>query len=168
MGCTKVIAVDVEDEKIELAKTLGASYGINGMKEDAVQAVKELTGGEGVDIAIEFAGNKITHVQAVAACRKNGEVVYGGITYDDVAFPNKVISAILRGELTIHGSWNSSVNPLPVNEWMSALEYMNLGKIRVEPLITHRVRLEDCKEIFDMMYKRTETFTKVLFQPELR
>ena len=102
----------------------------------------------------------------MAACKKNGEVVYGGITYDDVAYPNKAISSILRGELTIHGSWNSSINPLPINEWQSALEYMNLGKINVEPLITHRVRLEDCKEVFDMMYNRSEVFTKVLFQPE--
>lgn len=167
LGCTRVIAVDVADEKLRLAKELGATDGINGMKVDAVKAVKELTGGEGVDIAIEFAGNKITHVQAVEACKKNGEVVYGGITYDDVAFPNKAIAAILRGELTIHGSWNSSINPLPINEWMSGLEYMNLGKIIVEPLITHRVRLEDCKEVFDMMFNRTEVFTKVLFLPEL-
>ena len=110
LGCTKVIAVDVADDKLALAKRLGATAGVNGMKTDAVAAIKELTGGEGVDIAIEFAGNKITHVQAVASCKKNGEVVYGGITYDDVTYPNKVIQAILRGELTIHGSWNSSIN----------------------------------------------------------
>lgn len=100
LGCTKVIAVDVADDKLALAKRLGATAGVNGMKTDAVAAIKELTGGEGVDIAIEFAGNKITHVQAVASCKKNGEVVYGGITYDDVTYPNKVIQAILRGELT--------------------------------------------------------------------
>lgn len=168
LGCTRVIAVDVEDEKLELAKQMGATEGVNGIKTDAVKAIRELTNGEGVDIAIEFAGNKITHVQAVQACRKNGEVVYGGITYDDVTYPNKAIAAILRGELTIHGSWNSSINPLPINEWMSGLEYMNLGKINVEPLITHRVRLEDCKEVFEMMYNRSEVFTKVLFLPELK
>ena len=168
LGCTKVFAVDVADEKLELARRLGATYGINGKDTDAVKAIKESTGGEGVDIAIEFAGSRFTHVQAVASCKKNGEVVYGGITYDDVTYPNSTIAAILRGELTIHGSWNSSINPLPINEWMSALEYMNLGKINVEPLITHKVRLEDCKAVFDMMYNRTEVFTKVLFAPEMQ
>lgn len=167
LGCTKVIAVDVADDKLALAKRLGATAGVNGMKTDAVAAIKELTGGEGVDIAIEFAGNKITHVQAVASCKKNGEVVYGGITYDDVTYPNKVIQAILRGELTIHGSWNSSINPLPINEWKSGLEFMSTGQMNVNPLITHRVRLEDCKEVFEMMYNRTEVFTKVLFKPEM-
>jgi L-iditol 2-dehydrogenase len=167
LGCTKVIAVDVADDKLALAKRLGATAGVNGMKTDAVAAIKELTGGEGVDIAIEFAGNKITHVQAVASCKKNGEVVYGGITYDDVTYPNKVIQAILRGELTIHGSWNSSINPLPINEWKSGLEFMSTGQMNVNPLITHRVRLEDCKEVFEMMFNRTEVFTKVLFKPEM-
>lgn len=70
LGCTKVIAVDVADDKLALAKRLGATAGVNGMKTDAVAAIKELTGGEGVDIAIEFAGNKITHVQAVASARR--------------------------------------------------------------------------------------------------
>ena len=134
LGCTKVIAVDVADDKLALAKRLGATAGVNGMKTDAVQAIRDLTGGEGVDIAIEFAGNKITHVQAVASCKKNGEVVYGGITYDDVTFPNKAIQAILRGELTIHGSWNSSINPLPINEWNSGLEFMSTGQMNVNPL----------------------------------
>ena len=91
LGCTEVIAVDVADDKLMLAKRLGATAGINGRNTDAVKAIKDLTGGEGVDIAIEFAGSKYTHVQAVASCKKNGEVVYGGITYDDVAYPNKVI-----------------------------------------------------------------------------
>ncbi len=167
LGCTTVIAVDVAEDKLRLAKRLGATHGVNGKEGDAVKAIKELTGGEGVDIAIEFAGNKITHVQAVEACKKNGEVVYGGITYDDVTFPNKAIASILRGELKIYGSWNSSINPLPVNEWQSALEFMHSGQINVNPLITHRVRLEECKQVFEMMYNRTEVFTKVLFKPEL-
>lgn len=167
LGCQKVIAIDIADEKLLLAKSLGAAYGINGMKVNAAEAVKELTGGEGVDIAIEFAGSDITHVQAVASCKKNGEVVYGGITYKDVTFPNQVIAGILRGELKIYGSWNSSINPLPINEWKSALDFMNTGQINVGPLITHRVRLEDCARIFDMMYQRKEVFTKVLFKPEL-
>ena len=166
-GAKKVVVFDISNERLELAKRLGATAGVNGMKTDAVAAIKELTGGEGVDIAIEFAGNKITHVQAVASCKKNGEVVYGGITYDDVTYPNKVIQAILRGELTIHGSWNSSINPLPINEWKSGLEFMSTGQMNVNPLITHRVRLEDCKEVFEMMYNRTEVFTKVLFKPEM-
>ena len=60
LGCTRVIAVDVADDKLMLAKRLGATAGVNGSRTDAVQAIKDLTGGEGVDIAIEFAGNKIT------------------------------------------------------------------------------------------------------------
>lgn len=166
LGCTKVIVVDVDDEKLRQAKMLGADDVINGRTEDVIKRIMDMTDGQGTHIAIELAGNKITHVQAVQAVRKNGEVVFCGITYDDVTFPNKAIAAILRGELTIRGSWNSSINPLPINEWESALQFMSSGKIKVSPLITHRFKLEDGPKAFEMMYNRSETFSKVIFLPE--
>jgi len=95
-----------------------------------------------------------------------GKVVYCGISYDDLLLPNQALNAILRGELTILGSWNSSIAPLPINEWESALKFMNSGKIQVKPLISHRVRLEDCQSVFEMMFYKKEVFTKVIFKPE--
>ena len=77
------------------------------------------------------------------------------------------VNKILRGELFVIGSWNSSIAPLPVNEWKSSLDFMDKGKIKVKPLISHRVKLEDCKEVFEMMYYKKEIFNKVLFIPEL-
>jgi len=65
------------------------------------------------------------------------------------------------------GSWNSSIAPFPVNEWKSSLDFMDKRKIIVKPLISHRVKLEDCKEVFEMMYYKKEIFNKVLFIPEL-
>lgn len=167
LGCTKVIAVDIFDEKLELAKTLGADLVINGKTTDVVKAIQNYTGGKGVDIAIELAGSKLTQPQAVLAVSKMGKVVYCGISYDDLLLPNQALNAILRGELAILGSWNSSIAPLPINEWESALKFMNSGKIQVKPLISHRVRLEDCQSVFEMMFYKKEVFTKVMFEPEL-
>jgi len=167
LGCTKVIAVDIFDEKLELAKTLGADLVINGKTTDVVKAIQNYTGGKGVDIAIELAGSKLTQPQAVLAVSKMGKVVYCGISYDDLLLPNQALNAILRGELAILGSWNSSIAPLPINEWESALKFMNSGKIQVKPLISHRVRLEDCQSVFEMMFYKKEVFTKVMFKPEL-
>ena len=165
LGCSDVYVVDVADEKLRLAERLGATKGLNGMTCDPVEEIRALTNG-GVDIAVELAGNKITYVQSLLSLKKFGTAIYCGITYDDILYPNAAITAILRGELTIKGSWNSSLTPLPVNEWKSALEYMQNGAIQVKPLITHRLRLEDGQKAFDMMFNRTEVFTKVLFQPE--
>jgi len=165
MGCTEVYAVDVSDEKLRLAEELGAARGFNALECNPVEALKAATG-DGVDIAIELAGNKITFVQSLQSVKKNGTVIYCGITYDDVLYPNAAISHILRGEITIKGSWNSSLTPLPINEWKKALEFMSTGDIKVNPLITHRFRLEDGQRAFDMMYNRSEVFTKILFKPE--
>ena len=167
LGCTKVIAVDIFDEKLELAKTLGADLVINGKTTDVVKAIQNYTGGKGVDIAIELAGSKLTQPQAVLAVSKMGKVVYCGISYDDLLLPNQALNAILRGELAILGSWNSSIAPLPISEWESALKFMNSGKIQVKPLISHRVRLEDCQSVFEMMFYKKEVFTKVMFEPAL-
>ena len=167
LGCTNVVAVDIFDEKLNLAKTLGADLTINGKTTDAVKAIQDYTGGKGVDVAIELAGSKFTQPQAVLSVSKMGKVVYCGISYDDLLLPNQALNAILRGELIILGSWNSSIAPLPINEWESALKFMNNGKIRVKPLISHRVRLEDCQSVFEMMFYKKEVFTKVMFQPEL-
>ena len=60
-----------------------------------------------------------------------------------------------------------NVGKLKSDDWQSGLEFMSSGQMNVNPLITHRVRLEDCKEVFEMMYNRSEVFTKVLFKPEM-
>ena len=164
LGCTEIYAVDVSDEKLRLAESLGAAKGINGMKVDAVEELLKHSGG-GVDIAVELAGNKTTFVQTVMSLKKAGTAIYCGITYDDILYPNAAIAAILRGELTIRGSWNSSQTPLPINEWESALQFMQTGAIKVNSLVTHRFRLEEGAKAFEMMNNRSEVFTKVLFVP---
>ncbi|MCL2220776.1 MAG: galactitol-1-phosphate 5-dehydrogenase [Oscillospiraceae bacterium] len=165
LGYTTVYAVDISDEKLRLAERLGATKGINAMQEDPVKEIIALTSG-GVDTAVELAGNKITYVQSLQSAKKSGTVIYCGITYDDVVYPNDAIAHILRGEITIRGSWNSLPNPLPIHEWETALRFMQSGAIKVNPLITHRYRLEDGQKAFEMMFNRTEVFTKVLFKPE--
>ena len=166
VGCARVFAVDIYDDKLRLAERLGADYCINGKTQDVIKTVRELTGNMGTDASIELAGSKITQVQAIQAVRKMGTVVYCGISYEDLVIPNSALAAILRGELEIRGSWNSSIAPLPINEWETALGFMKNGKIKTDLLISHRYRLEDCQKAFNMAYNKTEVFTKILFKPE--
>lgn len=165
LGCKKVIAVDVINDKLNNAASLGADYTIHGLKENVVEKILALTDQKGVDAAIELAGNTITQVQAIHAVRKLGTVVYCGITYKDLLLPNASLNKILRGELIVKGSWNSSISPLPINEWKSALMFMASGDIKLDGLVSHVVKLEECQQIFDMMYNKKEVFTKVIFDP---
>lgn len=165
MGAGEVIAVDIYSEKLQLAKELGADVVVNGKKQDVAAAIKEATGGKGADAAIEIAGSKISQVQAIRAVRKMGTVVYCGISYDDLLIPNAELSDILRGELVLKGTWNSSMAPLPINEWEVSLQMVASGRIKARPVISHRFKLEQCQGCFDMMYHRTEVFNKVMFIP---
>ncbi len=78
-GCTKIIAVDLSDERLELAKSFGATHGINGMKTDTVKAVHELTGG-GADYSVEAIGNPKVFRQAVDCISVTGMCGLIGMT----------------------------------------------------------------------------------------
>ncbi len=165
MGAQEVYAVDIFKEKLDQALSLGAAAAFNGKETDAVRSILERTGGAGVDVAVEIAGSKVTQVQAIKAVRSMGTVIFCGISYDDLLIPNAELSKILRGELVLKGAWNSSIAPLPINEWATSLAAMASGRLATEPLVSHRFRLEQCLECFQMMYERTQVFTKVMFDP---
>ena len=165
-GCSKIFTVDIYDEKLDLAASLGADICINARNENVLEKFKSYTDGKGIDVAIELAGSDITQVQAVDIVRKLGRVVFCGISYKDLLIPNPLLSKILRNEIEIVGAWNSLTSPLPVNEWQSALNFMNNGKIKCNPLISHRLKLEECGNAFDMMFNKKEVFNKVMFKPE--
>jgi L-iditol 2-dehydrogenase len=165
LGCANIIAMDILDEKLNLARELGATCTINANRDNAVDAIMCATGGRGADACLEFSGSSRAQVQSIDAVRKAGSVVFCGISYDDLVLPNATLSRILRGELRLLGSWNSSITPLPINEWESSLMSIADGRIRLEALISHHFRLEDCQAAFDMMFQRTALFTKVMFTP---
>ena len=165
-GCSTIFAIDIFNEKLELAEKLGADVCINAKSENVLEVIKNMTNKRGLDIVIELAGSKISQMQAIDSVRKLGRVVLCGISYDDLVIPNAVLSKILRSEIEITGAWNSLISALPVNEWESSLNFMNSGKIKCNPIISHRFRLEQCMEAFDMMFNKKEVFNKVLFKPE--
>ncbi len=166
LGCRRVFAVDIFDDKLQLAGELGADATVNGRQTDPLRWLLEQTGGAGCDIVVELAGNNITQAQAIAVVKKRGKVIFCGISYDDLVIPAKSLSHILRGEISIQGAWNSSIAPLPINEWGISLASMAAGKLIMTPLISHRFELEECLPCFEMMYKRAESFNKVMFFPE--
>ena len=165
-GCTDIFAIDIFDEKLELAQKFGADVCINAKNENPVEIINNKTNKRGVDVSIELAGNKITQIQCIEATRKLGRVVICGISYDDLVLPNAVLSRILRCEIELTGSWNSLISPLPVDEWRASINYTGKGKILCNPIISHRYRLEDCAKAFEMMFYKKEVFNKVMFKPE--
>lgn len=166
-GAGRVIAVDVEEEKLEIARQVGADLCINAKQEDPVRVIMDYTKGEGVERVFEMAGNKVTQEQAILITKKMGAAVFCGISNSELTLSKEAVDGLLRKEMKVIGSWNSSFAELPVHDWKCSLEFMGRGAIKCQPLISHRFRLEDAPEVFRKVFYREESFNKVLFLPEL-
>jgi threonine dehydrogenase-like Zn-dependent dehydrogenase len=101
---TTVIALDIDDTKLEIAKKFGATFLINSKKENALFRIMELTGNEGVNVVIEAAGNPATFVLALEAVSFAGRVISIGYSKEEVHFNSQLI---VRKELTVYGSRNA-------------------------------------------------------------
>ena len=129
-----VIAVDLDDEKLVLAKRVGASYAVNSKTE----RIQEITAGFGADVVIEAVGSPVTYVMAVDEVGFTGRVVCIGYAKSEVAFQTKYF---VQKELDIRGSRNA----LPA-DFRAVINYMKEGKCPVEELISKIAKPEDALE----------------------
>ncbi len=164
-GVSNIIAVDISDIKLETSRKLGANYCINPLKSDLVNSVMEITKNLGVDISMECAGSKITEEQCLLITRKRGKVAYIGIAHSDVLLKENAFEGIFRRELTVKGYFNSYSAPFPGKEWTMSVDYAQKGKFILKDLVSHRYKLSEIKEAFDMIGSRTEEYNKVLILP---
>jgi Threonine dehydrogenase and related Zn-dependent dehydrogenases len=165
MGMKQIFAVDIHDEKAAIAKQCGADHFINSLHADPVAAIREHTGG-GVTLVMEMSGAPVAQQQAVATARKLGRVVFLGISHADLTLPEKAVDAILRGQLTVAGSWNSFSNPFPGREWTESVTLMREGKIHPEYFLSDKYPLEEAPAVFRRIADdRGFVFEKIMFYP---
>lgn len=162
LGAERVFLVDIVEEKLKVAQDYGFADCINAKNEDPVKKIRENTDG-GVDLSIEAAGSPKTFVQSVEVSKAFGRVVFLGNVQGDVTFPQDVVSNILRKQVTIYGTWNSNFAPALKDDWRLTLHFMATGLLNVLPLITHRFKIEQANEAFELMWKKKEFFNKVMF-----
>ncbi|WP_315075010.1 galactitol-1-phosphate 5-dehydrogenase [uncultured Clostridium sp.] len=162
-GASKIIAVDIFDEKLELAKKLGANYTVNSKETDSVAEILDITAG-GADAVIETAGSKFTQEQALLISKKKGNVVFVGISHTPLPLSEKAAESILRGELKIQGSWNSYTQPYPGNAWHATVDFMGKGEVVFKPMISHKIKLEEVGEYLRKMANREISFNKVVVE----
>ncbi len=149
-NASMIIAVDIYDHKLEFAYRFGATHVVNADKEDAVAKVKELTGGKGVDYAIEAYGSAHTVENAFNMTSKSGTIVVVGLAPKwDKASIDPV--ALVRNEKSLLGSYYGSVRP---RQDMPKLVEMYLqGKLDVEGLIVRRYKLDQINKAYDDLEK---------------
>lgn len=161
-GAYSTMLVDVDAAKLEFAQKHGFGHTIDAQKHDAVQRIYEATGNRGADVAVEGAGVSETLEQCLRCVRPFGRVVAMGNPAGDMRLSQKGYWELLRKQLRIEGTWNSSYAP-PKNDWQMALAYMAEGRLQAKELITHRFSLDAAPEALRMMQARKEFYTKVMF-----
>ncbi|UCG94398.1 MAG: galactitol-1-phosphate 5-dehydrogenase [Candidatus Aerophobus sp.] len=164
MGGGKVVAVDIIEDKLKIARELGVDVCVNAKKEDVVEKVMEETKGKGADVVMETAGSTATQRQSLLIACKRGKVIHIGRSYSDVLLPDEVFTRIFRRELEVYGAVNSNFSPLD-NEWKTSVQFMASGLIKAKPLISHRIKLEAIAETFKNMYEQKMIYNKIIFSP---
>ena len=135
-----VIAADIDDEKLALAKEMGASYAINTKTEDAHARLMEITSGFGPDVVIEAVGSPMTYQMAVDEVAFTGRVICIGYAKSEVAFQTKYF---VQKELDIRGSRNAQPS-----DFRAVIHYLERGTCPVDRLISNVVKPEGA---FDAM-----------------
>ncbi len=164
MGAEKVIATDIVEEKLKTTLDLGADTAVNPINEDVVSRIMDETGGMGADVLVETAGSVETHKQSLLGARKRGRIIHIGRAYSDMMLPDEIFTKIFRKELTVYGAVNSNFSPHD-HEWETVVQYMADGRLKIKPLISHRLPLKVIADTFGKMYNKEIVYNKIIFSP---
>lgn len=137
----KVIAVDIDPKKLDLARKLGAAYALDSTAPDFHERLRELTGGDGPDVVIEAVGSPATYVIAVEEVAFAGKVICIGYAASPVTFQTKLF---VQKELDIRGSRNA----LP-EDFKAVKEYLMRGTCPVDALVSTVVKPEEAGRILE-------------------
>lgn len=155
-GCGTIIAVDLEDSKLELARHMGADQTFRGDDPNLITKLREATGEHGPDIAVEVVGTQKTVLTAINAVRRGGTVTLIGNLSPTVEMP---LQTIVTRQLRLLGSCASA------GEYRECIDLMATGVINVDPLISAIAPLNEGAEWFSRLYAREPGLMKVILQP---
>ncbi|MCR4397453.1 MAG: galactitol-1-phosphate 5-dehydrogenase [Firmicutes bacterium] len=166
MGASSVFLVDISGDKIRLAKKVTGAETIDASLVDPVKQILDMTGGMGVDVAVEASGATAAQEQVLLVPKKGGRVVYLGISYLPPVMQARSFQNIARRELVVTGSWMSHSHPFPGREWAFALQVIKERRVRVAEMVTHRISLDDGPAMFRALNAGSIVAGKVLLFPD--
>ncbi len=155
-GCTRVIAVDLDDAKLKVARQFGADETVNPNAGDVQARLAELTGGRGAAVAIEAVGATDPIKTAIHGVRKGGTVTLVGNIKPNVEIPLQVV---VSRQIRLQGSCASS------GEYPACIDLLASGAIRVDPIISAKAPLEEGASWFDKLYDPKSQLMKVVLEP---
>ncbi|SDP36226.1 galactitol-1-phosphate 5-dehydrogenase [Selenomonas ruminantium] len=161
-GVKNILLATRTDDKVNFAKKLGFDMAVNAEKESLKDLVDEVTEGRGADACIEGTGAPEPWAECLSNAKAGGRVVCMGNPQANMSLSQDAYWRILRKELILMGTWNSSFGSRE-NDWLEAVKAMHDKRLDLKSLITHRYALAEYKEAFSLMHERREMYCKVMF-----
>ncbi|MCC6458114.1 MAG: zinc-binding alcohol dehydrogenase [Caldilineaceae bacterium] len=168
-GC-RVIGVDPVASRRKVAEACGIPFTVGGDREDAHAAVMEITGGEGANIAVDAVGHSAVVMQALAATARFGQLILLGSPRVPVEGNlTELLSDVHLRMITMRGAleWSLPIypdignRPSQYSKQMTIFEWVQNGKLHVEPLISHCLPPEDIKQAYEGLLRQPEAYTGV-------
>jgi len=151
-----LIAIDLKQNRLEIAKNLGADIVINPLEEDVVKKVLDLTEGYGCDVYIEASGSKSAVIQGLKMIRKLGTFVEFGVHTEPTCVDWSIIGDVK--ELNIYGA---HLGPFC---YPKAIRYLEEGKVKVDSIVTHILPLQNFQEGIELVHNG-ENSIKIILKP---
>lgn len=150
LGAREVTVFDIDDDRLESARRLGADHTINAAHPDMEERWKRITDGKGFPVVLETAGSEATMRQSFELAANKAKVCFIGTSAKDITFAHKQFELMNRKEFTLTGSWMSYSAPFPGREWELTLHFLKQGRLNFKDLIDRRFPLEEINAAFDL------------------
>ena len=157
-GAHTIIAVDIDPRKLQWARDFGATHTINASETDPVEEIRNLTGGNGVNVAIEAVGNPRTFEQAFYARDHAGTVVLVGVPSPDMKIELPLLDVFGRGG-SLKSSWYGDC--LPSRDFPMYIDLYLQGRLDLERFVSETIAIGDVEEAFHKM-ERGEVLRSVV------
>lgn len=163
-GIKNILVIGNKEFQKQIVLRLGISDSCycDSKAEDVRSWIMKHTAGVGADVFFECVGNNETVALAVDLAAPAGQICFIGNPYSDMTLEKAVYWKILRNQLTVTGTWNSSFE----DDWHYVLEKLEQKKISPEMLISHRFSLDDIEQGFHIMRDKTEDYIKIMMKTE--
>jgi S-(hydroxymethyl)mycothiol dehydrogenase len=161
-GARTIIAVDIDDRKLELAKQFGATHTVNSRETDPVEAIREATEGFGADVVIEAIGRPDTYEQAFFARDLAGTVVLVGVPSPDMRLDLPLIEYFGRGG-ALKSSWYGDC--LPSRDFPMLIDLYLQGRLPLDQFVSEKIGVGDVEAAFDKMHHGDVLRSVVVFAP---
>jgi alcohol dehydrogenase len=160
MGATNIITVDSVPRRMEMSRTLGADHCVDFRKSDPVEEIMRLTDGRGVDVAIEALGTQSTFESALRVLRPGGTLSSLGVYSSDLKIPLGPFAAGLADTTIV-----TTLCPGGKERMRRLMSAIASGRADLEPLVTHRFKLDRIEEAYDLFGHQRDGVLKVAITP---